>query len=1000
MDVDLLRPGTVPISPGTVLWFEFLLNPKLLANHLRNPKPDPSPTDLIVKFLSIAPEIKDIENKGNDTEAIEVKKEDVVNKRSLKNLALKILSLKVAAFLKWDLSYLEAKLPLPMQVTLLHDLMYLTLEKDVDIISLSELAVTTGPPHLVFAVILYHRWVLRAIVYSRLAPKQMKVPYVTIPGLQDANYVPPSMIDELVRGLEMQASSSIEFLNRLAKVPVPLVPNEETFIMLTEDSINACQNWEEGYKISENEFRCQLHFDLAQYHFFREDYAPVRENISKAANMYENLKKLNTKLVYCTVTEEQIKGYSNACELAHLSGTSDLPRQLQRAIRDQYTGIVSILQADNSRREIPQVYRNMLELDIQGALSSGKFTVARDLLLQVQTLNAALRIVLGETCSFDYLNILHQSKEKGVDFLISAFKAMVPKLNAEETQRVRLFMLHIATNYTHEISIWEKLKGCPELRQLFTAEELSLQYDEVTTVPNLLLTTSWELQPDSKKSARLPMGLLEQQLISSYDTKEIKDLIVKVGGMKHKRPLWKLNPKWELPIPLTSVVMSLPRGFVQDYSYILMAKARELTSQKDFSSAIKLLSTVEHESKSNNSVSSSVSYKVSKLISWETLLVQITQFLMEWPNCTIGTDQLTSACKSCLGTLQTGDSVFPRVEIQEQCAICLLNLGQWDYLMSLDKRGSHFELPEAFAAACHDILKFKGTKKVCKDAWEIVLPVFGPSPQQKRTSSGAPVHRDSPTLGGSTGYSRASLHQLLVRLRDPVVLSVALSLLARLHNVLRDEPSLELTAEYSGLWPAAVSNSNSYFSRGVGEMLSQLLLQALKYHPNNVSWLKLMADLMFVNSQPKSALRYYLKAAILVSDFFSQPLPRSVFDDLVYRRMIKCCSQMQCHTQAAIMCQFLDEVDYTTAFKSLGDVKSSTCSDSMDSYYNCIWDTTILEYLIHLHSKKGEHHRKQQAIRVIGQLELNANNNKEIQREAANIRKSRFFRSLARQFVC
>lgn len=75
---------------------------------------------------------------------------------------------------------------------------------------------------------------------------------------------------------------------------------------------------------------------------------------------------------------------------------------------------------------------------------------------------------------------------------------MVPKLNAEETQRVRLFMLHIATNYTHEISIWEKLKGCPELRQLFTAEELSLQYDEVTTVPNLLLTTSWELQPDSK----------------------------------------------------------------------------------------------------------------------------------------------------------------------------------------------------------------------------------------------------------------------------------------------------------------------------------------------------------------------------------------------------------------------------------------------------------------------------------------------------------------------
>jgi integrator complex subunit 8 len=39
-------------------------------------------------------------------------------------------------------------------------------------------------------------------------------------------------------------------------------------------------------------------------------------------------------------------------------------------------------------------------------------------------------------------------------------------------------------------------------------------------------------------------------------------------------------------------------------------------------------------------------------------------------------------------------------------------------------------------------------------------------------------------------------------------------------------------------------------------------------------------------------------------------------------------------------------------------------------------------------------------IKVIGLLELNANNNEEIQREAANIRKSRFLRAMARQYVC
>jgi integrator complex subunit 8 len=69
-----------------------------------------------------------------------------------------------------------------------------------------------------------------------------------------------------------------------------------------------------------------------------------------------------------------------------------------------------------------------------------------------------------------------------------------------------------------------------------------------------------------------------------------------------------------------------------------------------------------------------------------------------------------------------------------------------------------------------------------------------------------------------------------------------------------------------------------------------------------------------------------------------------------------------CFLKAAVLCQFLEEVDYTTAFKSLGDIKSSTCSDAMDSYYSCIWDTTILEYLIYLHTKRGEHHRKQQAV--------------------------------------
>lgn len=113
----------------------------------------------------------------------------------------------------------------------------------------------------------------------------------------------------------------------------------------------------------------------------------------------------------------------------------------------------------------------------------------------------------------------------------------------------------------------------------------------------------------------------------------------------------------------------------------------------------------------------------------------------------------------------------------------------------------------------------------------------------------------------------------------------------------------------------------------------------------------------------ESAMKFYLEAIMVASDLFSQPVARSHIDDLVYRRMIKSCAHLQCYTQAAVLCQFLEEVDYSLAFKmAASDQKSSASADAMDAYYHCIWDTTILEYLIHLHTKRGEHHRKQLAV--------------------------------------
>ena len=67
-----------------------------------------------------------------------------------------------------------------MQLTLLQDLLYLALEKDADVETHLELDLNSCPGHVLFAVTLYHRWVLRAVMHSRLTTKQTRQPYIPV----------------------------------------------------------------------------------------------------------------------------------------------------------------------------------------------------------------------------------------------------------------------------------------------------------------------------------------------------------------------------------------------------------------------------------------------------------------------------------------------------------------------------------------------------------------------------------------------------------------------------------------------------------------------------------------------------------------------------------------------------------------------------------------------------------------------------------------------------
>lgn len=133
------------------------------------------------------------------------------------------------------------------------------------------------------------------------------------------------------------------------------------------------------------------------------------------------------------------------------------------------------------------------------------------------------------------------------------------------------------------------------------------------------------------ENARIEIFELEQKLIGSYDPHVIRETLIHLDGKHRMKPLYHVNGCWELPIPLQSVVMTLPRGFMQDYSYVLLAKSRELVTSKNFDGAIELLKILDKELQENVKSGGSLVFKLCKLVSWECLLVEIWKCFQAWP---------------------------------------------------------------------------------------------------------------------------------------------------------------------------------------------------------------------------------------------------------------------------------------------------------------------------------------------------------------------------------
>lgn len=287
---------------------------------------------------------------------------------------------------------------------------------------------------------------------------------------------------------------------------------------------------------------------------------------------------------------------------------------------------------------------------------------------------------------------------------------------------------------------------------------------------------------------RVDVAALERQLISCTNANSVRILLVKLCGTAPGKPLWAINPSWDVPQPLKTLIMAMPVSFLQDFSYVLLGKARELAARGNYIDAVSMLSVLKSETQRQELGGSAA--LMCKLITWEILHIQITQCLEEWHQKPLDLQSLATRCKQCLGALQAGDSMMPRLEVLESCAIMLLNLTDFPPLLYLDKRAQQLELPLAFAATFIEMEKMKGPKKVCRDAWELMLSMF----------------LNVPKRASSTGAgANSALHAFLQRVRHQSVFGLAISMLGKMHNILKDDPNHDLICEYMQLWPTSIN---------------------------------------------------------------------------------------------------------------------------------------------------------------------------------------------------
>lgn len=157
---------------------------------------------------------------------------------------------------------------------------------------------------------------------------------------------------------------------------------------------------------------------------FRRDHEAALSHVKACLSLFNSLEKdpsLRSTMQFCRVNRDDLLGLAMAS--GALIRTATEPAPLEKRFREsrwnQYHDIIAILQMDNLLREIPLPERDLVEVEIQQAVSCGSINIPREIIIKVQILNAIRRVLVRENSNSDVFQLLRNGGDTIVEFFLT-----------------------------------------------------------------------------------------------------------------------------------------------------------------------------------------------------------------------------------------------------------------------------------------------------------------------------------------------------------------------------------------------------------------------------------------------------------------------------------------------------------------------------------------------------------------------------------------------------